>query len=444
MSHSNPQRRRDVRDVERGAVSPVMTVLRHAQPYPQPSGFEQGSIRSRTWAACPDVPPSAGRIAILFQDFAAGGTERIMIRLANEWAKSREVFILCGSEQGPARDRVDERVTVLPMAPEIPRSPLSRLRIGRSVARMLPSLRPDVLVGPGNHVLPIFGALGKTGVPLACKLSNPADLSRHGMIPRGLLRWASARTCRPLDAVVAMSPALAEEAESFLGTGNLRVIPEPILTNASSKPPERRPSGPRRLLVAGRLVKQKNVALALHVLAAGDPLALLTIAGDGPERARLERLAERLGIARRVSFLGHVADIGPLLARSDLLLMTSLYEGYPAVLIEALAAGVPVVTTDSSPAIPEILGHPSFGRVAPADPIAIARAIDDAMTARPDVAARATLIARHGVEANAALWLDLLDTIVSRGACCGSGPDTASKPHEAGGHQGLGLSVATW
>jgi glycosyltransferase involved in cell wall biosynthesis len=367
-----------------------------------------------------------------------------MIRLANEWAKSREVFILCGSERGPARERVDERVSVLPMAPDIPRSSLSRLRIGRSVAGMLPSLRPDVLVGPGNHVLPIFGALGKTGVPLVCKLSNPADLSRHGMIPRGLLRWVSARTCRPLDAVVAMSSALAAEAEGFLGTGNLWVIPEPILTNASSKRSGQRPIGPPRLLVAGRLVKQKNVALALRTLAAGDPSALLTIAGDGPERAQLERLAKHFGIARRVTFLGHVADIGPLLARSDLLLMTSLYEGYPAVLVEALAAGVPVVTTDSSPAIPEILNHPSFGRVAPADPIALARAIGDAMTARPDAAAQAALIARHGVEANAALWLDLLDAIVSRSACCGSGPDTASKPHEAGGHQGLGLSVAAW
>jgi glycosyltransferase involved in cell wall biosynthesis len=421
-----------------------MTALRYAQSHSRHFGFERPSIRPRTRAAHPDTPPGAGRIAILFQDFAAGGTERIMIRLANEWAKSREVFILCGSEQGPARDRVDERVTVLPIAPEIPRSALSRFRIGRSVAGMLPSLRPDVLVGPGNHVLPIFGALGKTGVPLVCKLSNPADLSRHGMIPRGLLRWASARTCRPLDAVVAMSPALAEEAEGFLGTGNLRVIPEPILIDASAKQPEGRPNGPPRLLVAGRLVRQKNVALALRTLAAGDPSSLLTIAGDGPERAQLQRLAAHLGIASRVTFLGHVADIGPLLARSDLLLMTSLYEGYPAVLVEALAAGVPVVTTDSSPAIPEILGHPSFGRVAPADPIALARAIDHAMTRRPDAAAQTALIARHGAEANAALWLHLFDAIVRSRVCCGSALDTASRPHEAGSHQGLGVSVAAW
>jgi hypothetical protein len=77
-----------------------MTVLRHAQSYSRHFGFERCSIRSPTWAAYLDTPPGAGRIAILFQDFAAGGTERIMIRLANEWAKSREVFILCGSEQG--------------------------------------------------------------------------------------------------------------------------------------------------------------------------------------------------------------------------------------------------------------------------------------------------------------------------------------------------------
>jgi glycosyltransferase involved in cell wall biosynthesis len=80
------------------------------------------------------------------------------------------------------------------------------------------------------------------------------------------------------------------------------------------------------------------------MLAAGD--VSLAIAGDGPERADLERTAARLGVAGRVHLLGHLADPVPLVAAADVLALTSTVEGVPQVVLQALAAGRPVVATD--------------------------------------------------------------------------------------------------
>ncbi len=173
---------------------------------------------------------------------------------------------------------------------------------------------------------------------------------------------------------------------------------------------------PPAIVCIGRLVAQKRFDLAIAAFALlPDRSATLALVGDGPDRAALAAQAARLGVADRVRFAGHVADVAGELALADLLLSTSAYEGYPAVLVEALTAGVPVVATDCSPAIPEIMAHPSFGQVAAADP----RALADAMARqcarpRPDPAAVAQLADRHRIGPAAAAWLALFDDAVAR------------------------------
>jgi glycosyltransferase involved in cell wall biosynthesis len=362
-------------------------------------------------AAEPSGP--ARKIAIIFQDFAAGGTERIMVRLANEWAKTREVRIFCGSRRGPALAALSEAVTVEETSPAISRSMVSRWRLGRKLEPMLQRWQPDIIVGPGNHVLPVILALGRTDAPVICKLSNPASPNRETRRSSGPLAWVRRRAFRPLAHIVAMSPALRDEAAAYLHTDKVRVISEPILAERPVAP--RRPrSSITRILFAGRLVAQKNVALALRALAELPSGFALTIVGDGPDRGRLERLAGRLGLQGRVTFTGHLPDIAPYLASCDILLLPSRFEGYPAVLIEALARGVPVVTTPSSPAMGEILFHPSFGRIAAPDPIGIAAAITALQRAEgPDPAALEALLDRHRLDRSAADWLAFLDEVVA-------------------------------
>jgi glycosyltransferase involved in cell wall biosynthesis len=111
-------------------------------------------------------------------------------------------------------------------------------------------------------------------------------------------------------------------------------------------------SGELRLLSVGRLAQEKNPLLLVEVLArlrSRDPRWRLTVAGDGPERGRLERLAAARGLGAALELRGHVPN-GPelwgLYRRSHAFLHVSLTEGLPQVLTEAMAAGLPIVATD--------------------------------------------------------------------------------------------------
>jgi glycosyltransferase involved in cell wall biosynthesis len=93
-----------------------------------------------------------------------------------------------------------------------------------------------------------------------------------------------------------------------------------------------------------RLHKQKGHAVLLKA-ATLVPNAMFVLAGDGPERQSLEALAQELGVASRVHFLGERADVPSLLARSDAFVLPSMYEGLPVSVLEAMAIGTPVVAT---------------------------------------------------------------------------------------------------
>ena len=359
----------------------------------------------------------AARIAIILHDFAPGGTERIIVRLANHWAAAgRDVAILCGSEAGPARSLVSPAVAVRAPLRPTPQSSRSRARLARRLMPLIADFRPDVIVGPGNYHLPVLAALAQRGIatPIVAKLSNPLERSDLNPLQRALFGWRKRSLVRRIDLLVAMSGALADEAARTLGDLAIAIQPEPIIERAERIAP-RRASAPR-LLVAGRLVAQKRVALAIAAFAAWDrPDARLTIAGDGEDRGKLELLARKLKVMDRVVFVGLQDGLADCFAHHDLLLSTSTFEGFPATLVEAIVAGLPVVATPSSVALPEIFAHESFGRIVAADPQAIAAALEAQWLAgEVDEAARRALAARHDATASASGWLGMLDQLVAK------------------------------
>jgi glycosyltransferase involved in cell wall biosynthesis len=132
----------------------------------------------------------------------------------------------------------------------------------------------------------------------------------------------------------------------------------------------------RRLLFVGRLVPAKGVSFLLETIAKIDE-AILDVAGDGPERKFMETKAAVLGIVGRVRFLGYQsqAEVRELLRRADVFVMASFAEGLPVVLMEAMAAGVPVVAPWIA-GIPELVDDGQNGfLVPPGDPSAAATAI---------------------------------------------------------------------
>ncbi|HCA27483.1 MAG TPA: hypothetical protein DEP05_07585 [Betaproteobacteria bacterium] len=124
-----------------------------------------------------------------------------------------------------------------------------------------------------------------------------------------------------------------------------------------------------------RGVKRHAVALEAFRRLAADADMTLALAGDGPMRPDMERLAQSLGIADHVRFLGQREDVPDLITAADLLLLTSRSEGVPQAVTQALGLGTPVVSTDVG-GVPELIRHEQTGLLVPAeDPPAVAEGI---------------------------------------------------------------------
>ena len=132
------------------------------------------------------------------------------------------------------------------------------------------------------------------------------------------------------------------------------------------------------VLIVGRLVPQKGIPVLLEAartVLRSHPRARFTLAGDGPLRLELEAQAKRLGISQQVRFLGTVRDTPELLARCDLFVLPSLWEGMPLSLLEAMAAGRPAVATAVSGSAELILDEETGLLVPPGDAAALAAAM---------------------------------------------------------------------
>jgi len=361
--------------------------------------------------------PRADRIAVVIAEFSTGGSERIAIRLANNWAKAgRDVTIFCGSEEGPTRALVERDVLVRPILPRLDRARLPRLAMGRALANQLRGAEYDVVVGPGNYHVPMLDALAralpKQRPAIVCKISNPLIRPDRSRFREAVFLANLRRSTTRFDRLVAMSPSLQREARKVLHRPDVACAAEPNLVDGRVAPERYGQSG--LILCVGRLVPQKNFGLALDAFARIAPTYRLAILGEGEDYPALRERAESLGIADRVHFAGFVEDVRPWLAHADALLSTSRFEGYPAALVEALAERVPVVTTRCSLALPDIMFDESFGMTAADDAAEIARhlqrVLDDGR--RPETAPLERLARRnHDLQA-ASDWLGVLDEAV--------------------------------
>ena len=303
---------------------------------------------------------SARRIVIVMHDFFRGGTERGAIRLAREWAAAgREVTILCGSLAGGLRGEVDARVAVVPLAPEVPRSLLSRLRLGRAMGRMLPGLNADIVFLPGNFHLPLARALKRADprAALVQQVSNPPLPGGFaGLVARPMYRFAA----RAVDGFAAMNGGLVRQVQTLMPQKPVVMLRPPFEIAAPA--PRVARAGPHQILWVGRLEPQKDVKLALATIQALNRImpAHLTILGTG---AQEEVVARQAG--DQVTLLRHVPDLAAHYASADAFLITSHYEGGPAVAVEALAQGTPVVSTDCSPMLREVLTDTASGIIVP-------------------------------------------------------------------------------
>ncbi len=280
-----------------------------------------------------------------------------------------------------------------------PVRPFDDVRALLALARVVFREKPDVL---HTHTAKA-GALGRA-VAFAYNLTRPRSRrclvvhTFHGHVFEGYFGRAGSAAVRAsewllarvTDRVVAISPSQRSAIVDRFRTApaaRVSVIPlglelEGLLAVEGTSPALRRALGfpDAAFLVGcvGRLVPIKDVGSlldAVSLAAPRAPLLRLAIVGDGPEREGLERRARDLGLDGRVSFTGWRRDLPFVYGGLDAVVLSSRNEGTPVALIEAMAAGRPVVATAVG-GVPDVVEHERSGvLVPPADPRALASAI---------------------------------------------------------------------
>lgn len=356
---------------------------------------------------------TAQRIVIAMHDFFRGGTERVALDLAGRWsAAGRYVTILCGSEEGGLRAVVPPGVAVVALNPPVGRGLLSRLQIGPAMGPQMEKLAPQVIFLPGNFHLPLARALQKVGSrpPIALKISNPP-------IPQGLAGKMIAplfrHFARGVDGFAAMNAGLAAQAAPLVDGKPIVTLYDPVQIGDV---PSSTPLGdPFEIVWIGRLEPQKDARLALCAfrILAQTTSVHLTLLGNGAQQDAVDRDIRKFGLQDLVTRNGYVPDVAPYLARARLLLVTSQYEGGPAVAIEALSLGTPVVSTDCSYLLRDVMASPQAGKIVPSRaPEDLAAAMQAVIAApRPPREKLQALIRNMEPERCARAYLDWFDEL---------------------------------
>jgi glycosyltransferase involved in cell wall biosynthesis len=315
------------------------------------------------------------RVVHLVNRLGSGGAQRVAAMIASNWPESAGTSMIVTALDGPYRAEVARATALQVLAPGWPAwhaKALFCLRLSRLVARegidvlvsyvfgmtqlalllrWLGLLRCEVVVVEQNHLSSVLRSRYGSSV-------------RHQLIDR-----ASRFLYRNARLIIGSSDGVARDLEQFLSRpeGSIPVIENPIDLRLIADRRSEQPLGPLPadflalprpiVLAVGRLVAQKDHETLLKAFAAAreEFRGSLVLLGEGPLRGDLERSVSALGLTGRVWMPGFVDNPWWFMARADLFVLTSTYEGFGNVLVEALACGVPVISTDCPSGPREIL-----------------------------------------------------------------------------------------
>jgi GalNAc-alpha-(1->4)-GalNAc-alpha-(1->3)-diNAcBac-PP-undecaprenol alpha-1,4-N-acetyl-D-galactosaminyltransferase len=288
------------------------------------------------------------RVILLIDNFEVGGAQRVMSALANRWATAGwDVTLVTLADPTDDAFPVEgvRRVGLGLFGPAVSTGDALRLNIKRlrSIRRLIKDVKPDVVISFMER-LNVLTLIATSGLAVPVVVSERVDPRHHPVHP--LVRIIRPMAYRRAATVVVQTESVARWAAARAGEGRVRVVPNPISPDfraRGSEPPERVETV---IVGVGRLTPQKGFDLLIRAFATIAPSnagARLVIYGEGPERSRLQQLAQDLGVAARIELAGvslHMADV---LRQADLFVLSSRYEGFPNVLLEALTVGVPSI-----------------------------------------------------------------------------------------------------
>jgi len=366
-------------------------------------------------------PADNERIAVFMAFSGDGGVERMVIQLLQGFvAQGRQVDLLLAKARGSFIERIPDEVTIVRLGTEHTYASLPAL------CRYLRRVRPRALL-VAKHRAGVVAVLarylcrfrGRLVLRLGTTVS--AALQGKGRLRRGLWYSSMRLFYRGVDQIVAVSEGVRQDVLAITGLAPDRVvvIRNPVVTSAMQvlaqqdvDHPWLQNDGVPVIMASGRFTRQKDFPTLIRAFAqVHEQMACrLLILGRGNEQAQYQQLADQLGVGNAIGFPGFVANSYAYMARAQLFVLSSLWEGSPNVLTEALALGVPVVATDCPSGPREILRDGYFGPlVAMGDVDGLAQAMLTVLRQPPSAEFVRQAASEYHVDVSTAAYLKVLD-----------------------------------
>jgi len=357
------------------------------------------------------------RIAIFLPTLEGGGAERVMINLAKGFIDlGNQVDFVLVKKKGVYIEKVAPTVNIIDFDCR------STLRSLPKLVKYLGDREPHLLISTLNTpnvtaLVAKFFHKGQTRFVIREANTLSLHLNNKG-IKRCALTWLTKKIYPHADAIVAVSKGVAEDLKSFccLDERKIKIIQNPVVVPDDvhgghddhihewllykNKP---------TIIAVGRLEKQKNFELLIRAFKrVRDKIDIrLIILGEGSMRAALETLIESLDIRQHISMPGFQINPYSYMARADLFVLSSLWEGFPNSLVEALACGCPVVSTDCQSGPAEILDDGKYGALVPLNDIeSMATEIVSALSSPRDKKSLIQRANEFSLEKTARLYLE--------------------------------------
>ncbi len=321
------------------------------------------------------------RVLQVVLSLAPGGTERLVIELSKQLHAKHGMAVCCLDEPGAwASELTEIGIPVFSLEREKGFSP----ELGRRIAALASEQGADVL--HCHHYSPfVYGAVARLWQPLRVVFTE------HGRAHDGPPSWKRKFANQVFGRIPASIHAVSEDLKRHLvkegfAPDRIDVIYNGIDPGGRPTAAEREAAraalgcAPTELVIGavGRLDPVKDLPTLLEAFArvtSAHATARLVLIGDGPERARLESLVHERDLGGRVSLAGYRRDVRALLPGLDLYVNSSIFEGVSLTILEAMAAGLPVVATAVG-GTPEVVSDGVTGRLVPArQPMTLAHAI---------------------------------------------------------------------
>jgi glycosyltransferase involved in cell wall biosynthesis len=398
------------------------------------------------------MTPRTRKIAIFMRSMqGSGGAERAMLNLADGLvSQGQRVDMVMARRTGHFLNEIQPDIRVVDLKVRSARGSLTSLpRLGTDAcfwARMvfapkphfvlgaLPGLvsylrreKPDVVISAmdyPNAVAIKAAALAGTGVPVIATVHNTLSAEVANTKRRRIRAQLDVvrRFYPRAEALVAVSRGVAEDLAQVLGSADrIGTIYNPVVSpdmEMKAANPLNHPwfagDGPPVILAVGGFKPQKDFATLFRAFAIARrerPLRLLVL-GEGKLRPDLTHLAGKLGITDDLLMPGFVDNPYQYMAQASLMVVSSIYEGLSMVLVEALACGCPVVSTDCPSGPAEILDHGRYGKLVPVrDENALARAMLQSLEAGCDRELLITRARDFSVEQAARQYRDVIEHV---------------------------------